>query len=108
MWQPASNGGDTRILRDQPSTAGALQLAVTLKPPSHKEKPMGIISGGVVMPGPASAEPLQKGGPLVANDFAHGLVVGRRAIDTVNGMLWICTAANGTTTSTWTVVGAQT
>lgn len=48
-----------------------------------------------------------KAGALAANDFAGSCVVGSLAIDTTNGKLYICTATNGTTTSTWTVVGAQ-
>jgi len=67
-----------------------------------------VISGGQIMPGSAASLPLEKAGALVANDFASGLVVGRQAIDTTNGKLYIATAANGTTTATWTVVGAQT
>lgn len=52
--------------------------------------------------------PLEKAGALVANDFAAGLRVGRTAVNTATGVLYVCTATNGTTTSTWTVVGAQT
>lgn len=49
-----------------------------------------------------------KSSALAANDFAGQCVVGSLAIDTAAGKLYICTATNGTTTSTWTVVGAQT
>lgn len=35
-------------------------------------------------------------------------VVGSLLLDTTNGKLYICTATNGTSTITWTVVGAQT
>lgn len=69
---------------------------------------MPIISGGQVMPGNGLRTPLQKAGALVANDFAGQCVVGSQAIDTTNGKNYVCTATNGTTTSTWTVVGAQT
>lgn len=69
---------------------------------------MGVISGGQVMPGNGLGTPLQKAGALAANDFAGQVVVGGQAIDTTNGKLYICTATNGTTTATWTVVGAQT
>jgi hypothetical protein len=49
-----------------------------------------------------------KAGALVANDFAgSSLLVGDLGVDTVAGKLYICTASNGSTTSTWTVVGAQ-
>lgn len=49
-----------------------------------------------------------KAGALVANDFAGpSLLIGDLAVDTVNGKLYICTASNQSTTSTWTVVGTQ-
>lgn len=70
---------------------------------------MPIITGGQIMPGNGlSSRKFQKAGALVANDFAGSCVVGSEAVDTTNGKLYICTATNGTTTSTWTVVGAQT
>ena len=71
---------------------------------------MPIISGGQIMPGPAiTVHPqFQKAGALVANDFAAGLAIGALGLDITNGKLYICTATNGTSTSTWTVVGAQT
>jgi hypothetical protein len=69
---------------------------------------MAVISGGTIIPGGPTSPPLEKAGALVANDFAAGLVIGRQAIDSTNGKLYVCTATNGTTTSTWTVVGAQT
>lgn len=52
-----------------------------------------------------------KEGAVVANDFAgwpHGCRVGSQATDVTNGKLYICTATNGSTTSTWVVVGTQT
>jgi hypothetical protein len=55
----------------------------------------------------------QKSGAVVANDFV-GLPfgasarVGDLAVDTTNGKLYICTASNLTSTSTWVVVGTQT
>lgn len=69
---------------------------------------MGIISGGVIIPGGPASPPLEKAGALVANDFAAGLTIGRQAVDTTTGKLWICTATNGTTTATWSGVGTQT
>lgn len=69
---------------------------------------MGVISGGQIIPGGPASRPLEKAGALATNDFAAGLVVGRQAVDTTNGKLYICTVTNGTTTSTWVVVGAQT
>jgi len=70
---------------------------------------MPILTGGVVMPGDGlNSAPFQKAGALVANDFAGSCIVGSLAVDTSAGKLYICTATNGTTASTWTVVGAQT
>lgn len=68
---------------------------------------MAIISGGQVMPGNGLSAPIQKAGALAANDFAGQVALGGQAVDTVAGKLYICTATNGTTTATWTVVGAQ-
>jgi len=62
---------------------------------------------GAVQPVNGLNAPIVKAGALAANDFAGLCVVGSLAIDTTNGKLYICTATNGTTTSTWTVVGAQ-
>lgn len=49
-----------------------------------------------------------KAGALVANDFAGQCRVGSLAVDTTTPKLYQCTATNGTTTSTWAAVGAQT
>ena len=68
---------------------------------------MPIISGGNVIPGDGIRQPLLKAGALVANDFVGAAVVGSQAINTTGGVLYICTATNGTTTATWTVVGSQ-
>ena len=68
---------------------------------------MAVISGGRIMPSDASGPPLQKAGALVANDFADGLTVGRQAVATTTGVVYVCTATNGSTTATWVVVGAQ-
>jgi hypothetical protein len=70
---------------------------------------MPIISGGQVMP--TDGVPVHaytKAGALAANDFAGLCRVGSLAINTTAGVLYICTATNGTTTATWTVVGTQT
>lgn len=48
------------------------------------------------------------GAPTVNVTFLGQAVVGSLLIDTTNGKLYICTATNGTSTITWTVVGAQT
>jgi hypothetical protein len=68
---------------------------------------MPIISGGQVMPGNGLTSPILKAGALAANDFAGQVALGGLAIDTTNAKLYICTATNGTSTATWTVVGAQ-
>lgn len=68
---------------------------------------MPIISGGVVMPGNGVSAPFTKAGALAANDFAGQAAVGSLAVDTTNGKLYICTATDGATTATWTVVGTQ-
>lgn len=50
----------------------------------------------------------QKSGALVANDFAGGsLLVGDLGVDLSTGKLYVCTASNQSSTSTWTVVGTQ-
>ena len=71
---------------------------------------MPIIDGGNVIPGDGltNGVPFTKAGAVVANDFAGNCRVGSLAVDTVAGKLWICTVTNGTTTSTWVVVGSQT
>lgn len=50
----------------------------------------------------------KKAGALAANDFAGQCRIGSLAHDETNGELYICTATNGSTTSTWVVVGLQT
>lgn len=53
--------------------------------------------------------PLQNAGAPTANVTGLGFaVVGSLLIDTANGKLYICTATNGSSTVTWTVVGSQT
>jgi hypothetical protein len=52
--------------------------------------------------------PLQLAGAPTNNVTYLGQAqVGSLLIDTVAGKLWICTATNGSTTITWTVVGSQ-
>ena len=68
---------------------------------------MPIIDGGVPLPVNGLTRPIQKFGALAANDFAGLCLVGSLAIDRTAGKLYICTATNGTTTSTWAVVGTQ-
>lgn len=68
---------------------------------------MPIVSGGNVQPVDGLMRPILKAGALVANDFAGQVALGGLAIDTTNAKLYICTATNGSTTSTWVVVGTQ-
>jgi hypothetical protein len=58
--------------------------------------------------GQSLAGQLTKTSALAANDFAGYCQVGSVATDVSNGKLYICTATNGTTTSTWVSVGSQT
>ena len=69
---------------------------------------MPIISGGNVIQGNGLSSPYQNAGAPTNNVTQLGnAVVGSLLIDTVNGKLFICTATNGTSTVTWTVVGTQ-
>ncbi|MFG1776619.1 hypothetical protein ACGFIG_09340 [Micromonospora sp. NPDC049048] len=70
---------------------------------------MPILTGGQVMPGNGlPANVFTKAGAVAANNFAGQAVVGSLAIDTTAGVLYICTATNGSTTATWVTVGSQT
>jgi len=70
---------------------------------------MPIISGGKIIEGSGLRSPLTNAGAPVANVTYLGVaVVGSLLLDTTNGKLYICTATNGTSTISWTVVGAQT
>ena len=70
---------------------------------------MGIIETGRVIEGSGLNAPLRNAGaPTVNVTFLGIAVVGSKLIDTTNGKDYICTATNGTSTITWTVVGAQT
>lgn len=55
-----------------------------------------------------ATRPLRKGSALVSGDFAGQVEIGATAVNTATGVLYVCTATNGTTTATWAVVGAQT
>lgn len=69
---------------------------------------MGVISGGNVMPPDGLLRPIVNAGAPGANAFAGQVALGGLLIDTTNAKLYICTATNGSSTATWTVVGAQT
>jgi hypothetical protein len=63
---------------------------------------------GTTLYGNGLSQPFQNAGAPVANTtFLGSAVVGSLLIDTTNGKLYICTATNGTSTVTWTVVGTQ-
>jgi hypothetical protein len=69
---------------------------------------MPILTGGVVMPGDGFLQgALEGAGAPAANAFAGQVRVGSVYINTTGGVMYICTATNGSTTATWTVVGAQ-
>lgn len=69
---------------------------------------MGIIERTHVVQEAKPQVLFQKAGALAANDFAGQCIVGSLAVDTSTPKLYQCTATNGSTTSTWAVVGAQT
>lgn len=65
--------------------------------------------GGTLMPGAGLDAPLRNAGaPTNHVTFLGVAGVGSLLIDTTNGKLYICTATDGSTTVTWTVVGTQT
>lgn len=69
---------------------------------------MATIAGGNVIEGSGLGSPLlNAGAPTVNVTHLSTAVVGSLLIDTTNGKLYICTATNGTSTITWTLVGAQ-
>jgi hypothetical protein len=69
---------------------------------------MAIISGGRIIEGSGLDAPLlNAGAPTVNVTYLGTAVVGSQLIDTTNGKAYICTATNGTSTITWTVVGTQ-
>jgi hypothetical protein len=50
---------------------------------------------------------LLAGAPTNNVTYLGRAVVGAQLIDTTNGKAYICTATNGTSTITWTVIGTQ-
>lgn len=71
---------------------------------------MPVISGGNVIAGSrVRASGLSGAGAPTVNVTGLGVAsIGDLYTDTTNGKLYICTATNGTSTITWTVVGTQT
>jgi len=69
---------------------------------------MSIISGGITQPANGIQRNIVNAGAPGANAYAGQVALGGLLIDVTNAKLYICTATNGTTTATWTVVGLQT
>lgn len=69
---------------------------------------MGLIERSRVIDEARPQMIFQKAGALSSNDFAGQCVVGSLAVDTTTPKLYQCSATNGSTTSTWAVVGGQT
>jgi hypothetical protein len=68
---------------------------------------MPIITGGVIQPQNGLVAPILNAGAPGANAYAGQVALGGKLIDTTNGVDYICTATNGTTTATWTKTGTQ-
>ena len=62
---------------------------------------------GTTLYGNGLSQPFLNAGAPGANFLAGSAALGSLLIDTVGAKLYICTATNGTTTATWTVVGTQ-
>lgn len=68
-----------------------------------------IDPGGQIIAGSGLDCPFRNAGaPTNDVTFLGTAVVGSLLIDVTNGKLYICTATNGSSTVTWTVVGSQT
>lgn len=72
------------------------------------DKDLGILASDPTSALHDAAHAFRKAGALAANDFAGQAEVGSLAVNTTNGVVYSCTATNGTTTATWVVVGTQT
>lgn len=67
---------------------------------------MPIISGGTVIEGDGFPDLELTGAGAPAANFAAGRVrIGSRYVNTTTGVTYVCTATNGTSTATWTVLG---
>ncbi len=62
---------------------------------------MALIERNSVIDEAKPAATFYKAGSVSANDFAASCAVGSLAVDTTNGTLYVCTASNWSTTSTW-------
>lgn len=69
---------------------------------------MPILSGGNVITQDGFLRGALEGAGAPAANFGAGTVrIGSVYVNTTAGVMYICTATNGTSTATWTVVGAQ-
>lgn len=69
---------------------------------------MPVIAGGQIHSGTTAARVYKGAGAPTVNVTLVGIAaIGDLYSDTTNGKLYICTATNGSTTITWTVVGTQ-
>jgi hypothetical protein len=68
---------------------------------------MAILSGGNVLPGDGLRQPFTNAGAPASNALAGTAQIGSLLVDTTNGVVYVCTATNGSTTATWTKVGTQ-
>ena len=64
-------------------------------------------AGSTVMPSDGIQRHIVKAGAPAVNEFAGQVALGGMLVDVTGAKLYICTATDGTTTATWTVVGAQ-
>lgn len=53
----------------------------------------------------ASKRPYKNAGAPASNALAGQVAVGDLLVDTTNADVYICSATNGTSTATWTLVG---
>lgn len=67
---------------------------------------MGVINGGNQMEGDGWPEFAFRGAGAPAANFRAGVArVGSQYVNTTTGVVYVCTATNGTSTATWTVLG---
>jgi hypothetical protein len=67
---------------------------------------MPVISGGTILQGDGfPQDPLTGAGAPAANYMAGVVRVGAQYINATTGVVYVCTATNGTSTATWTVLG---
>lgn len=70
---------------------------------------MPVITGGEIYSGAQRGNLFSISGAPVANTTLVGqAAIGDLLVNRANGTVYVCTATNGSTTITWTVVGSQT